>query len=60
MRFQESLENMAAAGIDTFIHVGPGDVTAGMARRTLDDVTVQVVSSLPDIPSAIESLVTIG
>jgi [acyl-carrier-protein] S-malonyltransferase len=60
VRFQESLENMAAAGIDTFIHVGPGDVTAGMARRTLDDVTVEVVSSLPDIPSAIESLVTIG
>jgi [acyl-carrier-protein] S-malonyltransferase len=42
--FQQTLENMAAAGIDTFIHIGPGDVTAGMAKRAVDDSTVLVVN----------------
>ncbi len=42
--FQQTLENMAAAGIDTFIHVGPGDVTAGMAKRSVEDPTVVVVN----------------
>jgi [acyl-carrier-protein] S-malonyltransferase len=42
--FQQTLENMAASGIDTFVHVGPGDVTAGMARRTVDDPTIVVVN----------------
>lgn len=44
VRFQETLENMAASGVDTFIHVGPGDVTAGMAKRTVEDPTVIVVN----------------
>ena len=42
--FQQTLENMAASGIDTFIHIGPGDVTAGMAKRTVEDPTVLVVN----------------
>lgn len=44
VRFQDTLENMAGAGVDTFVHVGPGDVTAGMARRTVADATVVVVN----------------
>jgi [acyl-carrier-protein] S-malonyltransferase len=42
--FQQTLETMAAGGIDTFIHVGPGEVTAGMAKRTVEDPTVVVVN----------------
>jgi malonyl CoA-acyl carrier protein transacylase len=34
-------------GVDTFVHVGPGDVTAGMARRSAPDATVLVASD-PD------------
>jgi [acyl-carrier-protein] S-malonyltransferase len=52
VRFSESLVNMAAAGIDTFIHVGPGDVTAGLARRTVEDARVLVVSDIADIEAA--------
>lgn len=48
VRFSDSLLSMAADGIDTFIHVGPGDVTAGMARRVVDGATVHVVSSLEE------------
>lgn len=56
VRFAESLEAMAAAGVDTFVHVGPGDVTAGMAKRTVDGATVHTVSTLDDIADAVSGL----
>ncbi|MGF1668058.1 MAG: ACP S-malonyltransferase [Acidimicrobiia bacterium] len=56
VRFAESLEAMAAAGIDTFLHVGPGDVTAGMAKRTVDGARTVTVSQLADVDAAVEAL----
>ena len=58
VRFEECLRHMADSGIDTFVHVGPGDVTAGMAKRTVEGASVHVVSSLADIPGVVESIVT--
>jgi [acyl-carrier-protein] S-malonyltransferase len=58
VRFSESLQDMAAAGIDTFIHIGPGDVTAGMAKRSVEESSVHVVSQLADIPGVVDSIVT--
>jgi malonyl CoA-acyl carrier protein transacylase len=40
---------MADDGITTFIHVGPGDVTAGLVKRTLPDAVVHVVSDLEGV-----------
>jgi len=57
VRFAESLATMAAAGVATFVHVGPGDVTAGMARRAAKDAAVLVVDSLDAVPAAVEALV---
>jgi [acyl-carrier-protein] S-malonyltransferase len=57
--FSDSLLDMAAEGIDTFVHVGPGDVTAGLARRTVEGANVLAVSGLDDIRSAIEAVVSI-
>lgn len=56
VRFAESLENMGRAGIDNFVHIGPGDVTAGMARRTVEGSTVHVVSEQADIAGVVEAL----
>lgn len=56
VRFSETLEAMWADGIDTFVHVGPGDVTAGLAKRTLKEARVLTVSSLADIPEAAAAL----
>jgi [acyl-carrier-protein] S-malonyltransferase len=50
--FAETLEAMKIDGIEVFVHVGPGDVTAGLVKRTLPDAEVLVVSSLHDIPAA--------
>ena len=59
VRFEESLGNMAASGISTFVHIGPGDVTAAMARRTVDGATIHAISELADIPAVAHSLVTV-
>lgn len=56
VRFAESLSNMAEAGIDTFVHVGPGDVTAGLVKRTVSDATVYVVSSLDEVNAVAQTL----
>lgn len=58
VRFSESLEAIAAGGVDTFVHVGPGDVTAGLARRTVRDATVLTVSSVDDVGKVADILGT--
>ena len=47
-------------GHDTFVHVGPGDVTAGLARRTVKGSNVVTVSSLDDVGVAVEALGSIS
>lgn len=49
VRFAESLEMMSTAGIEAFVHIGPGDVTAGMARRSVPGAAVFTISSLEDV-----------
>lgn len=52
VRFSDSLRAMAASGVDHFVHVGPGDVTAGLAKRSVEGTDALVVSSLGDIDAA--------
>lgn len=58
VRFAATLETMAESGIGTFVHVGPGDVTAGLAKRTVKDATVHVVSTT-DEARAIADLLSV-
>jgi [acyl-carrier-protein] S-malonyltransferase len=53
VQFAATLEQMAADGISTFVHVGPGDVTAGLVKRTIRDATVHVVSDLEGIATVV-------
>lgn len=53
VQFAATLERMAADGITTFIHVGPGDVTAGLVKRTIQGATVHVVSDLDAIATVV-------
>ena len=54
VRFASTLQHMAERGVRTFIHVGPGDVTAGLARRSVPDAEALVVSSLEDIATVVD------
>lgn len=56
VRFSESLVAMRSAGVEAFVHIGPGDVTAGLAKRTVSDAVVITVSALGDIDAAVEQL----
>jgi [acyl-carrier-protein] S-malonyltransferase len=58
VRFMEILQNMGQSGISTYVHVGPGDVTAGLVRKTLPDAEVMVVSSIEDIGGVVDVLGT--
>ena len=58
--FSDSLLDMSAAGIDTFIHVGPGDVTAGLARRTIEGAALHTISQIDDVRTALDAVVTMG
>ena len=59
VRFSESLLAMRNAGAEAFVHIGPGDVTAGMAKRTAKGTTVITVSSLEAIGPAVEQLAVV-
>jgi len=60
VQFAKSLENMHDSGIRVFIHVGPGDVTAGLVRKTLPDAEALVVGRIEDIRAAAEALGTMA
>jgi malonyl CoA-acyl carrier protein transacylase len=60
VRFAQILQGMGKAGIDMFLHVGPGDVTAGLARRAVPGARTHSVSGVATIGPAVESLGSIG
>ena len=52
VRWVETLYALAGMGCDRFLEVGPGDVLAGLVRRTLKDVKVASFGSLADLDAA--------
>jgi [acyl-carrier-protein] S-malonyltransferase len=59
VRFADSVAAMAKSGIDLFIHVGPGDVTAGLARKSAPEARTATVSDLTGLPAAFQAIVSI-
>lgn len=49
VRWQECQQALRVLGADTFVEVGPGRVLAGLAKRTVPDVTVHNVSQPADL-----------
>lgn len=52
VRFSDSLQGMASAGAEVMIHIGPGDVTAGLAKRSVAGITIATAPSLAEIAEA--------
>jgi [acyl-carrier-protein] S-malonyltransferase len=57
VRWVETLECLAELGCDRFLEVGPGNVLAGLVRRTLPAARVASFGAVADLP-AVEALLT--
>ena len=55
VRWQQSVENMIADGVDTFVEIGPGKTLAGFIKKINKDVNVINVGQVSDI-GALECL----
>lgn len=50
VRWADSITNLVALGVDTFVEVGPGTTLGGLIRRIAPDATVRSVSTPADLP----------
>jgi [acyl-carrier-protein] S-malonyltransferase len=60
VRWRESQRTLAALGAATFVEVGPGRVLAGLAKRTVPDVTVHNLAAPADLGPVTEALTLTG
>ena len=56
LRWQESIEGMAADGFDTFIEVGVGDTLKKLIKRILPEARVYSVSNMEEVQKVKEEL----
>lgn len=56
VRWQQSMENMIANGVDTFVEVGPGRTLAGFLKKINRDVTVYNVATWDDVEKVVSAL----
>jgi [acyl-carrier-protein] S-malonyltransferase len=52
VRWIDTLRHLHALGCERFLEVGPGNVLAGLVRRTLQDVQVASFGSMTDLDAA--------
>ncbi len=56
VRWQETLEALAARGVDTFIECGPGKTLSGLVKKTLKDAAVFRVEDAETLQAALEGV----
>ena len=56
VRWQQSMENLIAEGVDTFVEIGPGRTLAGFMRKISRDVTVYNVGAWADVEKVAQAL----
>ena len=56
VRWQQSVENMIADGVDTFVEIGPGRTLAGFMRKINRDVKVYSVGTWEDVDKVVNEL----
>lgn len=55
VRWQQSMENMIASGIDTFVEIGPGKTLAGFLRKIDRSVKVFNIQTVEDMEAVLEA-----
>ena len=56
VRWMQSMENMIADGVDTFVEIGPGRTLAGFIKKINRDVKVYNISAWEDIEKVVGEL----
>lgn len=56
VRWQQSVENMIADGVDTFVEIGPGRTLAGFMRKINRDVKVYNIGTWEDVDKVVNEL----
>lgn len=56
VRWQETVEALAALGVDTFIECGPGKTLCGLIRKTVKGATVLNVQDAETLRAAVEAV----
>lgn len=56
VRWQQSVENMIADGVDIFVEIGPGKTLAGFMRKISRDVKVYNVGTWEDVDKVVSEL----
>ena len=56
VRWTDCMESLLARGCDLFLELGPGEVLAGLLRRTRKDVDVISVSDPASVHACAENL----
>ena len=56
VRWQETVENLCALGVDTFIECGPGKTLCGLIRKTVKGVKTLNVQDKESLEAALEAL----
>lgn len=56
VRFTQTLAGMGESGIRMFLHIGPGSVTATMAKRTVPEAEVHHLSHVVDVEEAADRI----
>lgn len=49
VRWRETMDQLAAHGIDTVVEIGPGNVLSGLIKRSLSGVTTAQIGSAADL-----------
>ena len=49
VRWRETMDAMTAAGVDTLVEIGPGNVLSGLAKRALSGVVTSQLASAADL-----------
>ena len=56
VRWENTIRNMAADGVDTFIEVGAGTTLSGLVKRTLTDVRVFNVCDMVTLEETVKNI----
>jgi [acyl-carrier-protein] S-malonyltransferase len=54
--WEDSIQNMAASGVDIFVEAGPGKVLSGLIKRIVPDKKVLNVEDTKSLEAALSSL----